>query len=108
MTKRPASRFPRTFRRFGANTAGVAAIEFAYLAPLLLLATFGTFEVARAVLMHKRFQRVSAMIGDLVAREQQIGTTINEAQAEMAGILDRKSTRLNSSHERLSRMPSSA
>ena len=86
MTKRPASRFPRTFRRFGANTAGVAAIEFAYLAPLLLLATFGTFEVARAVLMHKRFQRVSAMIGDLVAREQQIGTTINEAQAEMAGI----------------------
>ena len=32
---------------------------------------------------------------------------LNFAQGEMA-MLDRKSTRLNSSHERLSRMPSSA
>ena len=87
MTKFPASRFPRSLRRFGVNTAGVAAIEFAYLAPLLILATFGTFEVARAVLMHKRFQRVSAMVGDLVAREQQIGTNVNQARAEMDGIM---------------------
>jgi Flp pilus assembly protein TadG len=87
MTKTPVSRLPRSVRRFGANTAGVAAIEFAYLAPLLILATFGTFEVARAVLMHKRFQRVSAMVGDLVAREQQIGTNVSLARAEMDGIM---------------------
>ncbi len=86
MTNRSTPRFPRTLRRFGANTAGVAAIEFAYLAPILILSMFGTFEVARAVLMHKRFQRVSAMVGDLVAREPQIGTNQTSASAEMAGI----------------------
>ena len=32
----------------------------------------------------------------------------NTAYVDSAGITDRKSTRLNSSHERLSRMPSSA
>ena len=86
MIKRSTAATPRALCRFGASTAGVAAIEFAYLAPLLIIATFGTFEVARAVLMHKRFQRVSAMVGDLVAREQQIGTNQTEASTEMAGI----------------------
>lgn len=64
----------RRLRKFIADKTGVAAVEFAYIAPLLILALFGTIEVSRAVMMHKRFQRVSAMIGDLVSREQTIGT----------------------------------
>ena len=41
----------------------------------------------------------------LACRTHQIATT---RDALIAGLPDRKSTRLNSSHERLSRMPSSA
>jgi Flp pilus assembly protein TadG len=74
-------------RRFSHNAHGVAAIEFAYLAPLLILATFGTFEVSRAVMMHKRFEKATAMVGDLVAREQALGTDATSAQAELAGIM---------------------
>jgi Flp pilus assembly protein TadG len=74
--------------RFAASTSGVAAIEFAYLAPLLMLMTWGTLEISRGVMTHKRFQRVTAMVGDLVAREKQLGTNVSEAKAELAGIME--------------------
>ena len=74
-------------RRFRASTAGVAAIEFAYILPLLVLMTVGVFEVSRGVLAHKRFQRATAMVGDLVAREQQLGTTKATAKTALDGIM---------------------
>ena len=51
---------------FKENCAGVAAVEFAYLLPLLIMMTYGVIEASRAVMMHKRFQRSVAMVGDLV------------------------------------------
>jgi Flp pilus assembly protein TadG len=74
-------------RCFLADAAGVAAIEFAYLAPLLMLMTFGTFEMSRALIVHKRFQRASAMVGDLVAREEQLGSTQSQAASALQGIM---------------------
>lgn len=74
-------------RRFARQRSGIAAVEFAYLAPLLMLMTFGTFEIARALLVHKRFQRATYMVGDLVAREEQLGTTSAEAKAALDGIM---------------------
>lgn len=72
---------------FTADTSAVAAVEFALIAPLLMLMTFGTFEVARALVAHKRFQRATAMVGDLVSREKQIGSSVSEAQKALAGML---------------------
>lgn len=73
---------------FKDNCSGVAAVEFAYLLPLLIMMTYGVIEASRAVMMHKRFQRSVALIGDLVAREQQIGgTTKASADADMAGMM---------------------
>lgn len=77
----------RSLRRFAVDRKGVAAVEFAYIAPLLILALFGTIEVSRAVMMHKRFQRVSAMIGDLVSREQEIGQGPGQAAAVLNGMM---------------------
>jgi Flp pilus assembly protein TadG len=85
MTKRSVMLAICRFRR---STAGFAAVEFAALAPLLMLMCFGTFEVARGIMTHKRFQRVTAMVGDLVAREKQLGTTPSEAKAALAGIMN--------------------
>jgi Flp pilus assembly protein TadG len=72
---------------FKENCAGVAAVEFAYLLPLLVVMTYGVIEASRAVMIHKRFQRSVAMVGDLVAREEAIGETDSAATAEMAGIM---------------------
>lgn len=77
----------RHLRRFAIDGRGVAAVEFAYIAPLLILALFGTIEVSRAVMMHKRFQRVSAMIGDLISREDKIGSAAGEAAPILNGMM---------------------
>jgi Flp pilus assembly protein TadG len=78
-----AQRFKALLR----SSDGVAAVEFAYLCPLLMLMTFGTFEMTRAIVTHKRFQKAAAMVGDLVAREQQLGTTPSTATAALDGIM---------------------
>ena len=56
---------------------------------------------------------VAVLVGALLVigwRVSRLGMVLRAgvADKEMTGLLDRKSTRLNSSHERLSRMPSSA
>jgi len=75
-------------RTFAADTTGVAAVEFAFLAPLLMLMTFGTIEVSRALMAHKRFQRATAMVGDLVSREKQIGSDTSSANLALTGMLN--------------------
>lgn len=72
---------------FAKDKKGVAAIEFAYIAPLMLLAMAGTLEAARAVAIHKRFQRATDMVADLVAREKAIGANATEAKAELDGMM---------------------
>lgn len=74
-------------REFFSDMRGAAAVEFAYLVPLLMLMTFGTFEMSRALIVHKRFQRATAMIGDLVSREEQLGNTYAEAKSALDGIM---------------------
>jgi Flp pilus assembly protein TadG len=59
--------FMRSLRR---DVAGVAAVEFAYLVPVLLLMLIGTVEVSRAVSMDRRFGLATSMVADLVAREK--------------------------------------
>lgn len=73
--------------RFLKDTAGAAMTEFALLAPILILMTLGTFEVARAVSVHKRLQRATDMVADLVAREQSLGDTQAEVVATLNGIM---------------------
>lgn len=75
-------------RQFRSCASGVAVIEFAALAPLMLLLALGTFEIGRAVVIHKRFQRAVAMVGDLIARETVLSsTTAANAQAQLDGIM---------------------
>jgi Flp pilus assembly protein TadG len=62
-------RFVRGFRR---DVRGIAAVEFGLIVPLLLLMLIGTVEVSRAVAMDRRFNLVTTMVADLVAREDKI------------------------------------
>lgn len=74
-------------QKFRRNVAGIAAVEFALIAPLLMLMLFGALEVSRAVMMHKRFQRATAMLGDLVSREKNIGGTAGQGVAVLNGMM---------------------
>ena len=61
---------------------GVAALEFALMAPLLLSMYFVTMEVAQAIETNKKVGRVSSMVADLVTQQQTI--TKSELEAIMS------------------------
>jgi Flp pilus assembly protein TadG len=66
---------------------GMAATEFAFLAPLLVLMYLGTVEVSRAIDIDRQFTSATAMTSDLVAREEELGDTKAEADATLDGIV---------------------
>ena len=87
MKRYPESKMSSLLQKFRRNVAGIAAVEFALIAPLLMLMLFGALEVSRAVMMHKRYQRATAMIGDLVSREESIGTSAGQGVAVLNGMV---------------------
>lgn len=72
------ARFPR-LRRLWDNRRGVAAIEFALIAPLLLTMYFVTMEVAPAIDTSKKVGRSASMIADLITQQQAVTATDIEA-----------------------------
>jgi Flp pilus assembly protein TadG len=64
---RPRSLFG-LFRAFRRDEKGVAFVEFAFIAPVMLLLLFGTLEISQAVMADRRVTKVSSSIADLVAR----------------------------------------
>src|SRR5262245_7018570 len=82
--RRPGSRPAR--RRIGARLmacrAGNVVVEFALAAPVLILLTLASAELARFVILHQKMDRVATTVSDLVSRAE----TINET--EMADIFE--------------------
>lgn len=70
----PIKRAKRLLRRFVTAKTGAVAIEFAYLAPVLMLMIGGTIEASRAISMNRKFSLVTSMMADMVAREEDVST----------------------------------
>ena len=62
--------------RVHGNAEGVAAVEFGFIAPIMLLMLVGTAEVSRAVTVDRRFGLATSMIADLITREEDM-TSVN-------------------------------
>jgi Flp pilus assembly protein TadG len=77
-----------TLSRLWSERRGTAAIEFAYLAPLLLLMLLGTIELGRAINMDRHFAMSTSTLGDLVAREESLGTSTADATSNLDGMMD--------------------
>jgi len=75
MLKDRYNRISWMFRRFRDEVEAVAAIEFAFLAPLMLLMYVGTIEISGAVSANRKLSRVSSTIGDLITQ----ATCFNDA-----------------------------
>ncbi|MFE0013573.1 TadE/TadG family type IV pilus assembly protein [Mesorhizobium sp. NPDC059054] len=54
--------------RFCKDRRGVAAVEFAFLAPILLMMYFLTMEASQAIETNKKVSRLGSMVADLVAQ----------------------------------------
>jgi len=59
------SRFTRRFRR---DQSGVSAVEFALIAPVMILFYFGTAELTQGLMAERRTLSTASAIGDLVAQ----------------------------------------
>lgn len=59
-------------RRFLANTRGVGAIEFALVAPVLLILYIGAAEISVAMSINRKVARAASTIADLVTQETSV------------------------------------
>jgi Flp pilus assembly protein TadG len=73
------ARLPVRLRRFLEARDGAAAIEFAFVVPIMLVMLFGTFELSQAIETNKKAGRGASLIADLVT--QQAVITKNEVVA---------------------------
>ena len=79
------SSMPRAFRRFGRNRRGVSAVEFAFIAPLMIGLYLGCVEISDGVGADRKVSLTAGALANLPAQVATI--TI----AEMTNILDASS-----------------
>jgi len=59
----------RTLGRFVRDRKGVAAVEFGFIAPVMIALLVGVFEAGRAYSIYRHVANTTDLIGDLVTRE---------------------------------------
>lgn len=74
--------FKALIDRFGLDSRGVSAVEFALIAPLLITIYFGGIEVSSAVAVDRKMTLVAHTVADLVAQSSSV------TNAEMTDILN--------------------
>jgi Flp pilus assembly protein TadG len=68
-----------TAKRLACSRQGVAAVEFAFVAPVLLALYFVTLEVSHAIETNKKVGRAASMIADLVTQQSCVTSTSLDA-----------------------------
>lgn len=65
--------------KFRDDHKGVAAVEFAFIAPILFILYFLTMETSQAIDVNKKVGRVASMVADLVTQQQTLSKTETDA-----------------------------
>ena len=68
------ARISCTIERFRSEIRGVAALEFAIIAPILILMFVGTLEVSLAIAVNRKVSRISSSVSDLITQSQTLTT----------------------------------
>ncbi|MCT8999157.1 TadE/TadG family type IV pilus assembly protein [Chelativorans intermedius] len=72
MNMRARKFLPGVIRRFLAERRGAVAVEFVFVAPLLLAFYFLTMEFSQAIDTNRKLDRTAILVGDLVAQTPEI------------------------------------
>jgi Flp pilus assembly protein TadG len=67
------TRTPRRLSGFWRDRRGVSAVEFAFIAPVLIIMYCGLAELTQAMMAQRRLSNIASAIGDLVAQSSQTG-----------------------------------
>lgn len=72
----------RLFRKFRGDESGIAAIEFAIIAPIMIIMYFGLAEMASAISVDRRISNGTNVAGDMATQQPILaGTDIEEVVA---------------------------
>ena len=63
------------FARFGMDRRGVSALEFALIAPILILTYFGVGELCEAMMAQRRTAHAASAVGDLTAQASSVASS---------------------------------
>ena len=74
-------------RRLTGDERGVSAIEFAMLAPVLILFYMGMTEFCQGFMAQKRMGHVSAMVADLIAQEETVTPATVDDIFDIGGLI---------------------
>ena len=74
-------------RRLIGDKSGVAAIEFAFIAPIMFMMLVGTVELSQLITVDRRVTVVASTTADLVAREQSINAAGVGVIMDIIGVL---------------------
>jgi Flp pilus assembly protein TadG len=69
---------PKGLKRFWRDRRGVSAVEFALIAPVLLIFYCGLAELTQAMMAQRRLGNITSSIGDLVAQSAQLSDARKE------------------------------
>lgn len=72
-------------RRLVRDRRAVAAVEFAFIAPVLLSLYFVTMEVAQGIETNKKVGRIGSMVADLITQQSSIDKSQVQAIMEIGG-----------------------
>ena len=61
-------------RRFSSDRRGLAALEFALIAPLMVLVLFGSVELTELLNTNRRAENTAASVADVISRDTDITT----------------------------------
>ncbi|WP_420407595.1 TadE/TadG family type IV pilus assembly protein [Hoeflea sp.] len=74
----------RTARRLRGSREGVGAVEFALIAPVLIVLYMGSLEVSVAMSVNKKLARASSTVADLITQENSVSKADLEAMINVA------------------------
>jgi Flp pilus assembly protein TadG len=81
-----STRAAKLLRRFRKDRKGVAAVEFALIAPLLVMVVFGVLEVGRALYVHATLQHSVEVVGRYAMVHTDAATTDLYKVAKAGGL----------------------
>ncbi|MFC5344206.1 TadE/TadG family type IV pilus assembly protein [Brevundimonas staleyi] len=80
-------RAPGFFQRFGGDLSGSSAVEFAIIAPVIVLIYFGLAEFCQAYMAQRRMGHATSQVADIVAQYQTVNATLVDNTFALGGIV---------------------
>ena len=82
------ARLNKTIRRFRGDRSGVGAVEFALIAPVLIVLYMGSLEISVAMSVNKKLARATSTVADLITQTDKVdkatlASMVNVAQSVM-------------------------